>query len=385
VLLTGAGLLVRSLWKLQAVETGFVTDEVLTLRVWLPQPNEPSAGPYFEHPKRVALIRSIVERLASSPQVRAAGLATALPATRDTGSPAFTVEGWAPNQDELTTATTMSVTAGYFPVFGVRLLEGRLLEDRDDERATPAAVINETFARTYFRNEEAIGRRFRFVNARGIAPPSAPWITIVGVIADVKEDGLDAAVRPQIYRSLLQSSTLSLAIVARGHGGPPPATVVEQAVRNADSNLPLYAVRTGEDLIAAQLAQRRFATRLINAFALMALLLAAFGLHGIIAYGVRQRTHEIGVRIALGATAARVVALVLGQAVRLSAGGIAVGLAGAFVLSQFLRTMLFEISPTDPRTIAATVAILIAVIGLATIGAARRATRIEAAAALRQE
>ena len=153
----------------------------------------------------------------------------------------------------------------------------------------------------------------------------------------------------------------------------------------ADSNLPLYAVRTGADLIAAQLAQRRFATRLINAFALMALLLAAFGLHGIIAYGVRQRTHEIGVRIALGATAARVVALVLAQAARLTAAGIAVGLAGAFVLSRFLRTMLFEISPTDPRTLAATVVILIAVVGLATIGAARRATRIEAAAALRQE
>jgi predicted permease len=385
VLLAGAGLLVRSLWKLQSVETGFATAEVLTLRVWLPQPNEPSAGPYFEHAKRVALIRTILERLGSSPEVRAAGLATALPATRDTGSPAFTVEGWTSNQDDLTTATSMSVTAGYFPALGARLIKGRLLEDRDDEHTMPAAVINETFARTYFRNEEAVGRRFRFVNARGIAPPSAPWITIVGVVADVKEDGLDAPVRPQIYRSLLQSSTLSLAIVVRGHGAPPPATVVEQAVHAADSNLPLYAVRTGEDLIAAQLAQRRFATRLINAFALMALLLAAFGLHGIIAYGVRQRTHEIGVRIALGATTARVVALVLGQAARLTAAGIAVGLAGAFVLSRFLRTMLFEISPTDPRTLAATVVILIAVVGLATIGAARRATRIEAAAALRQE
>ena len=385
VLLAGAGLLVRSLWKLQSVETGFATSEVLTMRVWLPQPNEPSSGPYFEHAKRVAVIRNILERLGSSPDVRAAGMATALPATRDTGSPAFTVEGWTPNQDDLTTATSMSVTAGYFPALGARLTKGRLLEDQDDERTAPVAVINETFARTYFRTEEAIGRRFRFVNARGIAPPSAPWITIVGVVADVKEDALDTPIRPQIYRSLFQVSSLSLAIVARGDGAPPPATVIEQAVRGADPDLPLYAVRTGEDLIAAQLAQRRFATRLINAFALMALLLAAFGLHGIIAYSVRQRTHEIGVRIALGATAARVVALVLGQAVRLTAGGVAAGLAGAFVLSQFLRTMLFEISPWDPKTLAATVAILIAVVGLATIGAARRATRIEAAAALRQE
>ena len=385
VLLAGAGLLVRSLWKLQSVDTGFATGELLTLRVWLPQPNQPSAGPYFEHPKRVALIRSVLDRLGSAPHVRAAGLATALPATRDTGSTAFALEGWTPDQGNLTTTTAMAVTAGYFPALGVRLLKGRLLEDRDDDRAPPAAVVNETFARTYLRTEEPIGRRVRFVNGRGIAPPAAPWITIVGVVADVKEDELDAPVRPQIYRSLLQASTLSLAIVARGDGAPPPAAVVEQAVQAADPNLPLYAVRTGEDLIAAQLAQRRFATRLINAFAAMALLLAAFGLHGIIAYGVRQRRHEIGVRIALGASAGRIVKLVLGQAARLTAGGIVGGLAGAFVLSQFLRTMLFEISPTDPRTLAATVGILIAVVGLATLGAARRAARIEPAAALRQE
>ena len=385
VLLAGAGLLVRSLWKLQSVNIGIATDEVLTLRVWLPQPNEPSTGPYYEHAKRLALIRGVLERLAASPDVRVAGLTTALPATRDSGSTAFAAEGWTTDQRDLATATALSVTPGYFPAFGIRLLEGRLLEEKDDDRAPRAAVINETLARTYFRNENPIGRRFRFVNGRGQAPPTAQWTTIVGVIADVKEDGLDSPIRPQIYQSMLQASSLALAVVARGHGAPPPAAEVERAVQGVDPNLPLYAVRTGDDLIAAQLAQRRFATRLTNAFALMAVLLAAFGLHGIIAYGVRQRTHEIGVRIALGATAMRVVGLVLGQAVRLAAGGVAVGLVGAFVLSQFLRTLLFQISPTDSRTLLATVAILIAIVGLATIGAARRATRIEAAVALRQE
>jgi ABC-type antimicrobial peptide transport system permease subunit len=246
-------------------------------------------------------------------------------------------------------------------------------------------VINETFVRTYFKGEEAVGRRFRLVNGRGQAPPNAPWITIVGVVADVKEDGLDAPIRPQIYQSLLQASTLSLAVVARGHSAPPPAAAIERAVQAVDPNLPLYAVRTGPDLIAAQLAQRRFATRLTNAFAVIAVLLAAFGLHGIIAYGVRQRTHEIGVRVALGATAGRIIRLVLGQAVQLAAGGVAAGLLGAFILSEFLRTLLFEIGPNDPRTLLTTVAILVAVVGLATIGAARRATRIEASVALRQE
>src|SRR6185503_13117336 len=146
---------------------------------------------------------------------------------------------------------------------------------RDDDRTPRAAVVNETFTRMYFKGEEPVGRRFRFVNGRGQPPPNAPWITIVGVVADVKEDGLDAPVRPQIYQSMLQASTLSLAIVARGHGAPPAAAAIEQAVHAADPNLPLYAVRTGEDLIAAQLAERRFATRLTNAFAVLAVLLAA--------------------------------------------------------------------------------------------------------------
>jgi predicted permease len=386
VLLAGAGLLVRSLWNLQAVETGIsTTSEVLTLRVWLPQPNEPSAGPYFAHPKRVALIRAVQERLAASGQIRDAGMTTALPAIRDSGSTAFAVEGSSPSGSDLATATPISVTPGYFRALGIRLAQGRLLEDQDDERAPRAAIINEALARTYFRGENPIGRRFHFVNGRGQAPPNAPWITIVGVVADVKEDGIDAVVRPQIYQSLLQASTLALAIVARGHGAPPPAAVLQQAVQGVDPNLPVYAVRSGEQLIAAQLAQRRFAVRLINAFAIIAVLLAAFGLHGIIAYGVRQRTHEIGVRVALGASRHRVLGLILGQSARLTAAGVAVGLLGALALSQFLRTLLFDISPTDPWTLTATVAVVTLVVGLAALGAARRAVGIEAAVALRQE
>jgi putative ABC transport system permease protein len=385
VLLVGAGLLVRSLWNLQAVQTGISTRELLTLRLWLPQPNDPQSGPYFTHPKRVALIRGVLERLAASAEISHAGLTTALPAMRDSGSPAFAVEGWTPDRSDLATATSVSVTPGYFPALGMRLVQGRLLQEQDDERAARAVVINETLAKTYFRGEAPLGRRFHFVNARGQVPPNAPWITIVGVVADVKEDAIDAPVRPQIYQSLLQVSTLSLAVVASGRHAPPSAAVVQQAVQSVDPNLPIYAVRSGEELVAAQLAPRRFATRLINAFALMAVLLAALGLHGVIAYAVRQRTHEIGVRIALGATVGRILGLILGQGARLTAVGIAAGLLGALVLSQFLQTMLFGIEPTDPWTLAVTVVILIVVVGLATLGAARRATRIEAAVALRQE
>ena len=385
VLLAGAGLLVRSLWNLQSVDMGMSLSEVRTLRLWLPQPNNPSAGPYFEHSKRVALIRAVEERLAASGEVRDSGVTTALPATQDSGTTAFAAEGWPPSGTDLATATLVSVTPGYFPSLGIRLLRGRLLQEQDDDRAPRVALINETLARTYFGGQDPIGRRFRFVNGRGQAPPSAPWITIVGIVADAKEDGIDAPVRPQIYQSLLQSSSLSLAIVARGHDSAPSAAVLQQAVQAVDPNLPVYAVRSGDELIAAQLAQRTFAVRLINAFAVVAVLLAAFGLHGIIAYGVRQRTHEIGVRMALGATGGRVLALILGQSARLTAAGVVVGLLGALALSQFLRTLLFQISPTDPATLAATVAAVTLVVGLAALSAARRAVRIEAAVALRQD
>jgi putative ABC transport system permease protein len=385
VLLAGAALLVRSLWNLQTVNTGLAVSSLLTARLWLPQPNEPSTGPYFDHAKRVVMIRGVTERLHASPEVTHAGLTTALPTVSDSGSASFAVEGSTPDQRDLAVVTPVSVTPGYFPALGITLLRGRLLADTDDDRAPRAVVINDTLARTYFRTEDPIGRRFRFVSRRGQVSDKAPWITIVGVVSDIKEDGLDTAVRPQIFQSLLQASTLNLAIVTSGRSGPPPAAVVQRAIQSVDPNLPVYAVRSGEDLVATQLAQRRFATRLINAFAVTALFLAAFGLHGVIAYGVRQRTHEIGVRIALGATVARVMALVFSQAAWLTGAGILIGSAAAIVLSRFLRTMLFEISPTDPWTLAGTVTLLAAVVGLATLGAARRAARIEPAIALRQE
>jgi len=385
VLLAGAALLVRSLWNLQLVDTGVITDRLVTGRLWLPQPNEPSTGPYFEHAKRVVLMRSVIDRLTSSPEVAHAGMTTSLPATQDSVTFSFAAEGWTPDRKDLATATPVSVTPGYFPAVGARLVTGRLLTDSDDERQPRVVVINETLARAYFAGEDPIGRRFRFVGRGGQVSADAPWITIVGVVRDIREDAIDTPIRPAIYRSLWQASTLNLAIVAQGRAVPPTAGVIASAVQQADPNLPVYAVRTGEALLASQLAQRRFATNLINAFAAAALLLAALGLHGVIAYGVRQRTHEIGVRVALGATAPRIIALVLGQAARLTAFGVAIGLAAAIVVTRLITTMLFNVRPGDPATFAGVVALLAAVVTLATLGAARRAARIDAAVALRSE
>jgi predicted permease len=385
VLLANAALLVRSLWNLQRIDTGISKDRVLTARVWLPQPNDPTVGPYFTHEKRVVLMRSILDRLKAVPDIAHAGMMTSLPATNDSGNLSFAVEGSTPDQRDLATATPIFVTPGYFRALGIALLDGRLLDDTDNERSPRAVVINQTLARTYFGSDSPVGRRFRFVGRRGQVSPEAPWITIVGVVRDVAEDGLDAPVRPQIYQSLWQVSPLALAIAVRGYTASPSSAAVRKAVQDADPNLPVYAVRTGDELLEVQLAQRRFATHLIDAFAIAALCLAAFGLHGVIAYGVRQRTHEIGVRVALGATSWRVIALVLGQAGRLTFVGVLIGLAAALVTSRLMTTMLFNVRPNDPLTLTGVVLLLAAVTGLATLGAASRAARIEAAVALRQE
>jgi predicted permease len=385
IVLAGAALLVRSLWALERVDTGITTDRLLTARLWLPQPNDPQSGPYFTHASRVVLLRGVLDRLRASPGLAHAAFATALPATRDSGSASIAAEGWPPDRQDLVTATPVAVTPGYFDALGIRLLRGRLLEDKDDERAPRAVVVNETFARTYFADGEPVGRRFRFAGRRGQVAPDAPWISIVGVVRDAREDGLDVPVRPQIYQSLWQVSNLGLVIFAAGQSALPAEAALREAVLGVDPNLPVYAVRSGRDLLSAQLAPRRFATRLINAFAAAALVLAAFGLHGMMTYGVRQRTHEIGVRIALGASTMGVVTLVLGHAGRLAVEGLVIGLAGALLLSRLIKTMLFGIPPNDPATLAGAVLLLVLVIGAATLGAARRAARIDPATALRQE
>ena len=385
ILLSAAALLVRSLWNVESVDTGMRIDRLLTTRLWLPQPNDPASGPYADHGKRVVLMRAILDHLTRSGDIDAAGITTALPATNDSGTASFALEGWTPDRRDLAAATPVSVTPGYFRALGVQLVSGRLLQDSDDTHADRTVVVNETFVRTYLDGGTPVGRRFHFVGRRGQVPAQAPWITIVGVVHDVKEDGLDAPVRPQIYQSLWQGSTLGLGLVVRGRNTTPPLSLVQAAVMDADPGLPIYAVRSGNQLVAAQLSQRLFATRLINVFAGAALFLAAFGLHGVIAYGVRQRTREIGIRVALGATALRVVWLVLGQAARLTLVGILLGIAGAAALSRLIATMLFGASFTDPFTIASVIVVLATVVGMATLGAARRATRIEAAVALRQE
>ena len=246
-------------------------------------------------------------------------------------------------------------------------------------------MLNETAAHAYFPEESPVGRRFRFVGRRGQVPADAPWLTIVGVVPDVREEGIDAAVAPVMYMSLWQTSNLALTVVAKGTTALPPADLIRTAIQQADPNVPIFATRSVDELMDRGLAQRRFAARLIAAFALMALALASFGLHSVIAYNVKLRTHEIGVRLALGATAGQIRRMVLGEGMRLATVGVVVGVIGAVLLSRVLATLLFEVPPRDPVTLSAVVGLLLAVVALATFAAARRVGSIDLAIALRPE
>jgi len=386
LLLAGAGLLVRSLHNVTKVNTGIDPRFVMTTRTWLPQPNDPSTGPYFTHDARTALIRRIVERLQASPGVAHAGFSTTLPLVEDGIRPvAFAAEGWSPDKTESARASLVPVSPGYFSALGIRASDGRLIADHDHERAPRVAVLNETAARAYFPSEPPVGRRFRFVGRRGQIPADAPWITIVGVVPDVREEGIDAAIAPVMYLSLWQNSNLALTVVAKGTTSHPPADVIRSAIQQADPNVPIFATRSVDELVDRGLAQRRFAARLIAAFALMALALASVGLHSVIAYNVKLRTHEIGVRLALGATAAQIRRMILGEGMRLATLGVMAGVAGAVLLSRVLATLLFEVTARDPLTLTAVVALLLAVVAAATFAAARRVSRIDLAIALRPE
>jgi putative ABC transport system permease protein len=392
VLLVAAALLVQSVWRLQRVTLGFDPDAVLTARLWLPQPNVPSAGPYFRHDARVAFYRQVLDRIAALPGVQAAGGTTSLPLAGSPGRASFTIErrgtDAAPVAD-ISTAQTSLVTPGYFRALGIELVRGRLFDDHDTDTAPAAVVVSESFARQFLSGEAvgqrlALGSRVRAGGPQQAAGPS--WWTIIGVVRDVKNDRLDAGATPMFYRSVLQVSNLNLTLVVRAQGDPARiAESIRREVRAVDPNEPVFGVRTMNAVVASAVAERRFTMQLLALFAATALALSAIGIYGVMAYFVTQRTHEIGVRMALGAAPRDVLAMVLGQGARLAAAGVAAGIAGAFALTRAIGSMLFGVGPRDPLTFVSLAIVLTAVALVACYVPARRATRVDPIQALRHE
>jgi len=390
VLLIGAALLVQSFWRLQHVDLGFNPSSVLTARLWLPQPNLPETGPYFTHDARVSFYTRVLDRIAALPGVDAAGGVTALPLSGAAGRTAFTIEGRPSATGGNLSSESSLVTPGYFRALGIDLVRGRLFDAHDDVKAPLAAVVSESFARQFFPGEDALGRRIApgtrgRAGAGPLQPAPSMRLTIVGIVRDVKNGRLDAADAPLLYRSVLQTSNLNLTLVVRTRHDPAAlAEPLRREVRAVDPNEPLFGVRTMDEVVGAALAERRFTMLLLALFALTALVLSAIGIYGVMAYFVTQRTHEIGVRMALGASARDVLAMVLGQGARLAAAGVVAGMAGALVVTRAISTLLFGVGPRDPGTLIALSAALTAVALLACYVPARRATRVDPVSALRE-
>jgi putative ABC transport system permease protein len=373
---------VRSFWRVQHVETGFEGHHVLTARLWLPQPNNPSAGKYFDHAPRLALFTEVMRRVRALPGVESVGMVQSLPLDGLRGGTTITVDGRDLDPTAIPTVQVNLASADYFQVMGIRLLRGRAFSEADDRKGAPALIVNQELARQYFASVDPIGQRVHF----GGPANTSPWMTVVGVVGNVLSDRLEQAPRPMLYRPLTQASSLSMAIAVRTTGDPGRlAEPLARAVREADPDQPTHSVRSMEEVLAAATASRRFSMQLLGGFAFLALVLAAIGIYGVMAYLVSQRTREIGIRVALGARPASVVRLVVSYALGLAAGGVLVGIVGAAFLTRLMTGMLFGVSASDPWTFAVIAIALLATALVATLTPARRAARVDPMIALRAE
>jgi putative ABC transport system permease protein len=377
VLLISAGLLIKSFLRLQEIDLGFNPDNVLTAGVPLPRTK------YLEPQKRIAFYESLFPRIAALPGVEAVGAVSELP-TEGGSQTYFVVEDRPLPPREETPLTEYSlVSTGYFKAMGLRLLKGREFDGRDTRDAPFVCIIDENFAEQYWPGQDPIGKRLKY----GGADPGNPWSTIVGVVANVRYQALDQeSPRVQIFLPYTQSTFLGASLIIRAGGDPKDlAAAVRAEVLAIDPDLPVYDIRTMNEVLKESVAPRRLYMTLLGIFAGVAMILAAIGLYGVMAYSVTQRTHEIGIRMALGAKAGDVLRLVVGQGMALALAGVAIGLVAAFALTRLLSSMLFEVSATDPGTFIIISLILAGVALGACFVPARRATRVDPMVALRYE
>src|SRR3984885_14570399 len=382
ILLVGAGLFLRSFWQILQVRSGFNSHNVVTAQIWLSFPNDPSQNRYLTVPKRAAFMREVLRRVSGLPGVQEASIGGggSLPLARSRNQTSFTIEGRPADSERLPVAELAAVSPGHFPVLEIPILSGRNFTDSDDDKALPVAIVDQTLARQYWPNENPIGKRIK----SGPIQSTNPWLNIIGVVGDVKSDSLELQEAPHIYLSDFQSPAYNSVIYLRTAGDPGSlGDAIRPEVQAVDPNVPVYAVRTMEDVIARSMAERRFALQILGFFAGVALLLAAIGIYGVMAYTFSQRRHEIGIRMALGAQPRDILRMALSEGMTLVAVGLGSGLVGALILTRFLRSMLYAVSPNDPLTFVALPALLAAVALLACFVPARRATQVDPLVALR--
>jgi putative ABC transport system permease protein len=380
-LLIGAGLLLNSFVRLQRVDPGFDSRNVLTMQLSLPQPKY-STGAQME-----SFHRQMLERVEALPGVEAAGLINELPlGGGDMDFPEFTIDGQESTPGAYWFTNSISIVSpGYFRAMGTPLVRGRLFDARDSEQSERVIIVNEAAARRYWQGRDPVGSRISAMNAY--------FFLVVGVVADVRHQGLESETNPRVYLPhtqvmermkvrLLRSMTLAMRSASPAE---PLIAAVQREVGAVDREQPLSNIRTMRQVVAASVAERKFTTALLGAFAALALLLALIGIYGVMSYVVTQRTHEIGIRVALGARASDVLRLVVRQGMTLAFAGLIVGLPVSLGLAQLMKGLLYGVSATDPLTFAAAAALLMAVALLAALVPAQRAMKVDPMIALRSE
>jgi putative ABC transport system permease protein len=379
VLLVSAGLLIRSFQLLRQVDTGFNTDNALTMRMVLPFPK------YAKAETRRAFYDEVLRKVAALPGVESAGMITFLPLSFHGMHFSFSVEGQtSPSDRQLPFALLRVVSPDYFRAMGIPLRRGRFFDTRDSADSQPAVLVNRRLAEQYWPGQDAIGKRLK------VGPADSPnaWLTVVGIVGDTRQTGLNEQ-KLEFYVPYAQERRLFMAprdLVVRTKSDPALiASAVRQAVWTVDKDQPVSNVRTLDQVFAAAISQERFQALMLGLFATLALVLACIGLYGVISYSVVQRTHEIGVRIALGAQPVDVLRIVIRQGMTLTLAGLVVGIVAGTLATRVLSDMLFGVAPRDPLTFTGVPVLLLLVAFLACYIPARRATRIDPLVALRYE
>ncbi|MEY2490538.1 MAG: hypothetical protein QOC70_2480, partial [Verrucomicrobiota bacterium] len=374
MLLGGAGLLARSFMQLAHVDPGFTPENATLLRLSLPQKK------YAMPEQQTAFANALLERVRALPDVEAAGITHSM-ALVGGYVLTFTIEGRPPIAPSDQPSTSYyAVTPDYFRAMGIRLIRGRVFTERDDAKAPRVTIINEAFARQFFRNEDPIGKRIDI----DLGPDA--WREIVGIVGDIKQDGPDQATSAQSYEPFAQKPFNSIDLVIRTKGAPAALLgALRPAVYAVDKDQPVGAIRPLEEILADSIARQRFAMTLLSVFSVVALVIAAVGIYGVMAYNVVQRTGEFGIRMALGAQQRDVLRLVLAQGGKLIGLGLVIGLAATLAASRAMGSMLFNTSAQDPLTLASITLLLGGVALVACLLPANRATKVNPIEALRAE
>ncbi|HKQ51685.1 MAG TPA: ABC transporter permease [Pyrinomonadaceae bacterium] len=380
VLVIGATLMIRSFLRMQQIDAGFDPENLLTMEFRL-------SGPGYEEDKqRTAFVQQIAERIKTLPDVEAVGIVNDLPLSDGYSTESFDVEGQTVPPSEAPETTLQTMTPDYLKAVKIPLVRGRAFEERELTESSPVVIVNETMARKFWPNGEAVGKRLRLG-----AGADAPWLTVVGVTADVKElyriGGIDVKPAFQTYVLYPQATFRSMTLAVRTRSGSPASitAAVTKEIHGVDKNLPLFNIMTMKEVLERSVWLPLFYGKMFGTFAVLALFLAAVGIYGVMAYSVTQRTHEIGIRMALGAQSSDISKLVLRHGMVLTLIGVAIGLLAAFALTRVLTSLLFGVSATDPLTFAGVSLLLALVALLACYIPARRAMKVDPMVALRYE